>query len=80
MLPHNRQQSLGSSGKPLDDSTSSLEKPESLLGTDDSLDGFGDLESVLNSFSIDNRKPKPHKRRKSLGMSMKFWKSKDEQQ
>ena len=58
----------------------SLKKPESFLTTDDSLDGFGDLESVLNSFSIDTRKPKPHKRRKSLGMSMKFWKSKDEQQ
>ena len=49
------------------------------LAIDDSFDEFGDLESVLNSFSIDTRKPKTHKRRKSLGMSMKFWKTKDDQ-
>ena len=73
-----RQQSLGNTSAPLDDSPS-LKEPESFLATDDSLDGFGDLESVLNSFSIDTRKPKPYKRRKSLAMSMKFWKSKDDQ-
>ena len=74
----NRQQSLGSTGAP-PESGQSLKQPESFLATDDSLDGFGDLESVLNSFSIDTKKPKPYKRRKSLAMSMKFWKSKDDQ-
>ena len=54
-------------------------EPKTFLAIDDSFDEFGDLESVLNSFSIDTRKPKPHKRRKSLGMSMKFWKTKDDQ-
>ena len=74
----NRQQSLGDPSAPYEVSPS-LKEPESFLATDDSLDGFGDLESVLNSFSIDTRKPKPYKRRKSLAMSMKFWKSKDDQ-
>ena len=74
----NRQQSLGDPSAPLEVSPS-LKEPESFLATDDSLDGFGDLESVLNSFSIHTRKPKPYKRRKSLAMSMKFWKSKDDQ-
>ena len=74
----NRQQSLGDSSATLE-VLPSFKEPESFLATDDSLDGFGDLESVLNSFSIDTRKPKPYKRRKSLAMSMKFWKSKDDQ-
>ena len=74
----NRQQSLGNTGA-TSEGGPSLKEPESFLATDDSLDGFGDLESVLNSFSIDTKKPKPYKRRKSLAMSMKFWKSKDDQ-
>ena len=74
----NRQQSLGNTGA-TPEADPSLKQPESFLATDDSLDGFGDLESVLNSFSIDTKKPKPYKRRKSLAMSMKFWKSKDDQ-
>ena len=74
----NRQQSFGDSSATLE-VLPSFKEPESFLATDDSLDGFGDLESVLNSFSIDTRKPKPYKRRKSLAMSMKFWKSKDDQ-
>ena len=74
----NRQQSLGNACGTTEGSPT-LKEPESFLATDDSLDGFGDLESVLNSFSIDTKKPKPYKRRKSLAMSMKFWKSKDDQ-
>ena len=74
----NRQKSLSNTGA-TSEGGPSLKEPESFLATDDSLDGFGDLESVLNSFSIDTKKPKPYKRRKSLAMSMKFWKSKDDQ-
>ena len=73
--PYRRQQSLDDT---MDDSQS-LKQPDPCLANDDALDGFGDLESVLNSFSIDS-KQKPRKRRKTLGMSMKFWKTKDDQQ
>ena len=46
------------------------------INSEDSVQDFQDLESVLNSFEIDDsKKKKPKLRRNTLASSMKFWRT-----